>query len=234
MFLFIILTIINVEGRFLYDIIDAQDNVLNSINEDKPYNYFKYVTNEYQTEYYPLNSCIDFSDYAAYFFYNNNTHMNFTYYSTMENCKNAFAPIENRTLQINYSTIDEIRSSNFLVYTYHDQGCKNLQVIFSKKKSCFPDNGKWWNFTIVNNKIYGGEYSDSYCLNLVNSFTIDLDVCLTEDQKNYFYIDPSKEELPGLNLDYDYNYNHVDNSAEMMNPLFSMIVVLVTIFLCLF
>ncbi|EMD47842.1 Hypothetical protein EHI5A_262600 [Entamoeba histolytica KU27] len=144
----------------------------------------------------------------------------------MENCKNAFAPIENRTLQINYSTIDEIRNSYLLIYTYHDQGCKNLQTIFSKKKLCFPDNGRWLNITIVNNTIYGGEYSDSYCLNLVNSFTNDLDICFANTQKNYFYIDPSKE-LPGLNLDYDYNYNHVENKAQI-------ILGYLTIMLCIF
>ncbi|BFU22438.1 hypothetical protein, conserved [Entamoeba histolytica] len=226
MFFFIILTVINVEGRYLYDIIDAQDNVLNSRNEEKSYKYFKYVSNEYQTEYYPLNSCIGFTDYAAYFFYNNNTHMNFTYYATMENCKNAINPIENRTLQINYSTVDEIRDSHFLIYVYYDKGCKNLQYIFGKKKLCFPQDGRWWNFTIVKNTIKSGEYSDSSCLDIVNNFTHDLNVCLTYTQKNYFYIDPSKE-LPGLNLDYEYNYNHVENNAEM-------ILGYLTIMLCIF
>ncbi|BFU18693.1 hypothetical protein CL6EHI_042840 [Entamoeba histolytica] len=226
MFFFIILTVINVEGRYLYDIIDAQDNVLNSRNEEKSYKYFKYVSNEYQTEYYPLNSCIGFTDYAAYFFYNNNTHMNFTSYATMENCKNAINPIENRTLQINYSTVDEIRDSYFLIYLYYDQGCKNLQYILNKKKFCFPLNGRWWNFTIVKNTIQGREYSDSSCLDLVSNFTTDLNVCLTYPQ-NVFYIDPSKNELPGLNLDYDYNYNHVENKAQI-------ILGYLTIMLCIF
>ncbi|GAB1219367.1 hypothetical protein ENUP19_0021G0035 [Entamoeba nuttalli] len=131
--------------------------------EDNSYKYFKYVKNEYQTEYFYLNSYIDFTDYAAYFFYNNNTHMNFTYYATMENCKNAINPIEN----IFKLTVLLLMKSETPIFSF---------IPIMIKDICFPEYGIWLNFTIVKNTIQCGEYSDSSCLDLVSNFTNDLDI----------------------------------------------------------